>query len=232
MRARDDARQIAAQIAAMRHEPVLAPVIEIVALGHEAPAGSFDAILATSGHAFLGLGSGSALSREKPVFAVGERTAAAALAEGFTDVRVAGGDAAALAALVTASGPGHVLYLAARDRKPTLESALHAAGLRVTVREAYEAKVVAGWEQAVVALLRADGIGAALHFSRRSAALALQLAHQHDVQAELLALRHYCLSDDVAAPLLAMGATSVEIAAQPDAAHLLELLIPRRSNYA
>lgn len=203
----------------------MAPVIQVVSTGSVLPAGSFDATVATSAHA-LRVGSGPVPERRKPFFAVGRRTAEAASAAGFTDVCRCGSDAAELAALVISrlSRPACLLYLAGRDRKPTLETALREAGFRLTVHEVYEARAVEAWPAGVLERLRTDRVDAALHFSRRSTTLSLDLARVHQVLPVFLRLRHYCLSADVAAPLRSAGAARLEVASRPDAPSLLALL--------
>lgn len=225
-RAHADAEGVAKQLAALGHEAVLAPVIRVVPTDIAAPPGPFDATVATSAHALTRGKAGPDSQRQKPFFAIGARTAEAARETGFTDVRRCGGDAAALAALVGAAmnRPARVLYLAGRDRKPTLETALIEAGLSVSVHEVYQARSTEAWADAVTAALRTHQVDAALHFSRRSAALALDLARHHEALAAFLRLRHYCLSPDVAAPLRLSGVAAIEVAPRPDSASLLTLL--------
>ena len=227
-RAPPDAERVAEQLAALGHEAILAPVIDIVATTLAAPAGLFDATVATSAHA---LGNGDALSRlsrQMPFFAVGNRTAEAAGAAGFSDIRGCEGGATELAARVTSDlkRPARVLYLAGRPRKPTLEAALARAGFSLTVHEAYEARGAEAWAGSVLDRLRARHIDAALHFSHRSASLALDLARRHHALPAFLWLRHYCLSPDVAAPLRSSGAETIEVAPRPDASSLMALLTP------
>jgi uroporphyrinogen-III synthase len=68
---------------------------------------------------------------------------------------------------------------------------------------------------------RLDG---ALHYSRRSAATLLALAETAGALNALLNLAHYCLSDEVAAPLRRAGAARVSVAPRPDEAALIGLL--------
>ena len=65
-----------------------------------------------------------------------------------------------------------------------------------------------------------DGV---LHYSRRSAEGFVGAARQAGAFDAALRLTHYCLSEVVAAPLRAAGAT-VRIAAHPDEESLLALL--------
>ena len=222
-RPQPDAGRTAAALAERGHAAVLAPVTEIRRTGAALPGGRFDAIAATSHHAFAGP---EGLDRHLPVFAVGARTAAAARAAGFRDVRVGRGDAAGLADLLrlTLPRPARLLYLAGRDRKPLLEEAVSRAGYGISVAEVYGADALPDWPAEVRDALRGREVEAALHYSRRSVDLALGLAARTGLDEAVLLLRHLCLSDDCAEPLLERRAASVAVADRPDEDALLALL--------
>ncbi len=225
-RAEPEAGRTAEALARRGHEAVPAPVTAFRRTGAALPGGRYDAVVATSHHAFAARSEGEdGVERARPVFAVGSRTAAAARAAGFRDVRVGAGDASGLADLLrlTLPRPARLLYLAGRDRKPVLEEALAAAGYGIAAVSVYAAEPVEAWPAAALAALRSGAVAAALHYSRRSADLALALAAREGVGDALLALRHLCLSADAAAPLLERGAT-VGIAGRPDEDALLALL--------
>ena len=218
-----DAGRTAAALAERGHAAVLAPVTIVRSTGAVLPAGRFDAIAATSHHAFA---APERLDRRLPVFAVGGRTAAAARAAGFRDVRVGRGDAAGLADLLrlTLPRPARLLYLAGRDRKPLLEEAVAAAGYVIAVAEIYGADALPDWPIEVQAALRGRELDAALHYSRRSVDLALALAARAGLEDAVLLLRHVCLSGDCAEPLMERRAVSVAVADRPDEDALLALL--------
>ena len=71
--------------------------------------------------------------------------------------------------------------------------------------------------------LRTGQIGAALHYSRRSADLVIRLAEEAGLASSLLMFPHLCLSADVAAPLRSAGATTL-VAGDPSEEALLGLL--------
>ncbi len=75
VRAAEDARRTAARLAAAGHQAIVAPVLTIRALDFDLPAGDFDAVLATSAHAFREAGRLSRVTH-LPLFVVGARTAA------------------------------------------------------------------------------------------------------------------------------------------------------------
>ncbi len=76
----------------------------------------------------------------------------------------------------------------------------------------------------LTAALEAGDVEAVLHFSRRSAENYVAGARAAGIAEEALAVRHYCLSAQVAEPLEAAGAKRVAIAPRPQEAALIELL--------
>jgi uroporphyrinogen-III synthase len=223
-RSRDDAERTARALATRGHEACLAPVTRIVPTGDPAPAGGlYDAVIVTSAHgadALAGLED-----RRSPVFAVGERTAEAARAAGFAQVVAAEGDAASLSRLIRRSlqpGPT-LLHVTARHRKDEPAASLRAAGFTVLQWEAYEARAVETLPEAACEALRTGQIGAALHYSRRSADLVVRLAGEAGVASGLTAFPHLCLSADAAVPVKRAGA-AILVAGDPAEERLLELL--------
>src|SRR5262249_816769 len=121
-----EAQRTAARLTALGHEVVCAPLLEIVATGFALPFGPYDAILARGTQRVTLFGADSArLIHDLPLFAVGERTAAAAHAASFCNVRPAAPDARELTEKIVDcyQKPASLLYLAGRDRKRELETA-------------------------------------------------------------------------------------------------------------
>ena len=228
-----DAERTGRELAARGHEAVIAPVLRIESTGASPPSGSFDAVILTSANAVPALVSLGAGAAALPAFAVGERTAAAAAAAGFADVRAAEGDAASLAGLVARTAPSRakLLLVAGRDRKPEPHAALSAAGFAVATWVAYGAVAVERLPGAGESALRERRLDAALHYSRRSAGVLLDLVDGAGLAAEFRALAHVCLSADAAAPLQAAGAQHVVIAGRPDETALLTAFEEWASGY-
>lgn len=161
--------------------------------------------------------------RGRLVFAVGDRTAAAARAAGFARVASAEGDVEALAALIVgeaATLDGAVLHPGAREPAGDLLSPLIAAGLTARRLALYESL---DRDPAASTLARLDDLRAVLLHSPRAARKLSQVLARHPAPR----LRALCLSAAVAAPLeaLAPGAlASVAVAPRPDEAALLGLL--------
>ena len=181
----------------------------------------------------------------------------AELAGRFADVRLADGHIAAIAphlagivgeATIDAGGgallPGlhdHHIHLNATaaamaslrcgppevTSREALAAALTAAGFRITAFVAYRAEALERLPPAVGRDLAEHRLEAALHYSRRSAAVALALADGSEHGGAFRRLRHYCLSPDVAAPLEAAGVPVHFVAARPREADLLDALARR-----
>lgn len=120
---------------------IVLPLSETVPLAAEMPSGHYDAVAITSVNAMRHADPALIASlRHLPVYAVGEKTAAAARAAGFSAVIAAGGDGEALAGkLVNTLWRGaHVLYLAGRVRRPDFERQARAGGLTLAVHETYD----------------------------------------------------------------------------------------------
>lgn len=212
----------AEKLAARGHEACLAPVTRIVPTGDPMPSEPYDVLIVTSAHAEAAL---AALDRTRPVFAVGERTAEPLRAAGFADIAVAEGDAVSLVRLIrdTLASGLTLLHVSARHHKEEPALSLRAAGFTILQWEAYEAKAVERLPDSAVAALRSGQIGAALHYSRRSADLVIRLAGEAGLASSLLGVPHLCLSADVAAPLKSAGAATF-VAEEPSEEALLRLL--------
>ena len=225
MRAVEDAEATAAALRLRGFVAVVAPAIEIRALPAAPPEGRFEALVATSPRAFLALGDADRARLARiPLHVVGARAARAARDAGLAPAGEPAVDAAALAERLARTLPSaaRLLYLAGRDRKPTLEAALAAAGLAVEAIELYAAEACEAWSAGEArAVAACDG---ALHYSRRTAALAVALAARAGFAERFRALDHFCLSADVADPLVASGAVRIVCADAPDEARLIAAL--------
>jgi uroporphyrinogen-III synthase len=221
-----DALRTAERLAELGHEPALSPVLSVRATGAALPEGPFDAVLATSANAFVGLDRGAS-AMSLPIFTVGESTAAAARRAGFDEIRQGPGRAHELAAYVVRSMPAgaKLLYLAGRDRTDVIENTLSGSGFAVTPVEIYAADPALKLSRQAEEAIR-SGETVVLHYSARSAALFLALAIRSDLENAVLRCTHLCLSEAVAAPLREAGARTL-IAARPDEKALIALLTPQ-----
>lgn len=230
LRPEEAARRTAQRLRERGHAVVVAPLLTIRATGEPCPPGPFDGVVVTSPNAFEALRETDiAALRALPLLAVGERTGEVARQAGFAAVTAAGGDRLALAALApSVFTPGaRLLLVLGRDHKVDTPALLAAPGFPVVPWIAYVAEAEETLPPAAVVALGNGTVTIALHYSRRSAALALALADGAGCGDAFRALRHQCLSGDVAAPLQAAGARDVVAAAVPHEEALLALLPAR-----
>ncbi len=222
----DDARRTAARLAAMGHEAILSPVIEIKPTGAAIANEKFDLVIATSSQALRYCGEQARILRELPLAVVGARTRRAAAKHGFRSPVHIAENAAALADHVKTSCPAttSILYLAGEERKPDLEANLTQAGFAIHAVPVYRAARAGAFSEEAADIIRQEKIDAALHFSRRSAAIFVALAHDAGLTHECARLKHLCLSADVAAGLSDLRADHVAIAERPSAEALLALI--------
>ncbi len=118
LRPRPGADETAAKARSRGLDPIVAPLFTVRPLAWGAPDSTgFDAVFLTSANAPRCGGDGMAPYFGLPCYAVGERTAEAARAAGFADVRTGAADGDALAALATADGISAAIHFCGRDHK-------------------------------------------------------------------------------------------------------------------
>ncbi|MBV9996251.1 MAG: uroporphyrinogen-III synthase [Caulobacteraceae bacterium] len=205
-------------------EAVIAPLLAVRAL--ETPIGleGVSAIAFTSANAVRAFAERSQ-AREARVFAVGEATAAAARAAGFSSVVSAGGDVKALVALLAGRRRelgGVILNPTAAQPAADIAGALAAIGLRVRPAPLYETVETEPSPALLERLPEIDHV--LLHSARGSRALA-RLLKRHPAP-HLAAL---ALSRQVASPIGRSRLAAIRIAAAPEEAALLALLDEDRS---
>jgi uroporphyrinogen-III synthase len=229
-----DGERTAQALRARGHAVVLAPLLRTENVDFVLPEQAFSAVVLTSANAARAIAEhhGRAQLTALTAFTVGRRTAEAARALGFRDVRSANGDKSDLVDLLRAdlsrtdllrmesSDRAPLLYLAGEDRAGDLA----AADLPVHTAVVYRALKADRFPPPVAAALAQREIDGVLHFSARSAEAYLDCAVRGGIRNQALALVHYCLSRQVAAPLSAAGAAAIRIAARPDEIAMLELV--------
>lgn len=214
-----------ARLMALGLTAVVAPVLIISPTHQLAPLGSYHAALATSANALRLMSP--RLRRQlvnTPIYCVGNKTAEAARAQGFRDLRIAEGDGHHLAALTVKDFPhsGHLLYLTGTPRKSILEDELRAAGLDVLAIDLYHADPVVEWPNTTKRAVQS--VTQILHYSRASAEALLAIVARDSFLSRLHTVDHLCLSTDVAIALRNGGCAKIAIAAQPNEAALFDLI--------
>ena len=209
------------------HAVLVAPLLSTQAVEADF-AGPYGGVLMTSANAARALAAhprGAELTNV-PAFTVGARSAEAARAAGFDDVTSADGALGDLVRVVAARLAGsrtRLLYLAGEDRAGDLAGELAAHGVAVDTVVIYRA-VAAERLPAELAQALSGKLDGAMHYSRRSVTTLIALAEQAGVLNAVLNLAHYCLSDEVAAPLREAGAWQISVASQPDEGALFGLI--------
>lgn len=223
-RSRPGAEADAAALAALGHDPLIDPVLEIVPVPATLDLAPVAAVAVTSAAAVRAL---AALTprRDRPLFAVGAATAAAARAAGFEDIDAGeaadAGDAAALAArLVRAAPPGRAAWpvLWPRGREVAADLAALAFALapgRVEVRPVVVYAAEPRRPDAALAAVAAGQVAAVLLHSPRGARAAAEAL----AAAGLAPPPAITLSPAVAA---AWPGPVLAVAARPDADALKE----------
>lgn len=226
-----DNERTAVTLRAQGHEVLLAPLLRIEAVPDaDLGAPPWAAILFSSAN-----GARAVVAHPRrgellklPALTVGQTSADAARAAGFTDVISADGDAGDLARLAAerlAGAKSPLLYISGEDTSGNLAGSLSAAGFSIRTVVAYRAVKADRFPSAVLDALAQGQIDGVLHFSRRSVESYLDCAA--GMTGAALKPPHYCLSERAAEPLQAAGAGHIVVAARPDEASLLALVTPK-----
>lgn len=224
-----DAERTAAKLRARGHVVLVVPLLRIEPVQHaQIGPGPFSALLVTSANAASAVARHARFAelRALPVFAVGDRSAEAMRAAGFVDVASAHGDVSDLAALVAGrcKPDASLLYLAGADRSGDLAGVLSARGFAVETAVVYRAVATGALPPEALAAM-ADGVDGVLHFSRRTSEAYVDVARAGGLPGDALkGPVHFCLSSQVAEPLIEAGAADTRVAAGPTEAALLALI--------
>jgi len=214
-RAQPEAEATARRMRALGHEPLVAPVLEVQPIGEAPDLEGVGALAFTSRN---GVRAFAALwdVRDLPVFAVGDSTAEAARAAGFSEVSSASGDVAALAGLIAArreSFNGEVLHAAPEEPAGDLIAALQARGVPARAQAVYRT-VPAGFEPP-------DGVQAVLVHSAKAARRLAEAPGLEFIEPVMAAI---CISAAAAEPLRGLPFGEVLVAPASTEAALLETL--------
>ena len=213
-RAEPGASATARRVEAMGWTPLVAPLLEARPLGAVLDLTGIAALAFTSAQ---GVRAFTALSDARlPAFTVGDATAEAARAAGFTHVQSADGDVAALANLIARANPGPVLHAGALHPAGDLVGDLTARGLAARAVALYDTVAV----DPAPALAHLPDIAAVLVHSPRAATLLAGIPRARSAAH----LQLFVLSEAVAAPLRALENATIAVAPFPNEPSLLNLL--------
>jgi len=226
-RPRPDADATAAELIALGHEPVVAPLLEVT---FDTDAGldmsAVQAILITSANGARALASATD-RRDLPVFAVGAASAATARQCGFARTESADGNVEALAALVIARlapNNGLLVHVAGTVTAGDLSGILTGSGFDVRRRVLYRADPVTTLPEETEKQLREDTLDAVLFYSPRTAAQFARLVRAGGLAGACKRIVALALSDAVAEKLVSLGFSDIIVSETPDQDSLFRAL--------
>ena len=224
-----DAQASIDRLAALGIDAVAAPLLRRAALDFHLPAVSgFAALAVTSTNALRALEDKGVLAAlmHLPVYAVGDRTAHEARALGFAEVFSAGGTFERLTTMLAlARFEGPVLYPAGRHLSGDLAQALAPHGIMVVTATVYDMVAESHFPDRTLTALETGGLAAVLIYSRRTAEIFCTLVGEKLSAAKKRDLAVFCLSENVAQPLVEKHFTRVHLADRPDEEAMMSLAL-------
>jgi uroporphyrinogen-III synthase len=203
-----DGERTAAALRGRGHHMLVAPMLRMQTLDCAIADRPYAAVVMTSANAARAIAGHPCCRalRSLAAFTVGCHTAAAARAAGFRDVHCADGDRNDLTDLLRrrlAESAAPLLYLAGEDRAGGEElTALAATTIAAVIYRMIKAERFPTAVGMALAQRRIDGV---LHFSRRSCEAYLDCASRGGLIPRALEPLQFCLSRQVAEPLVAQG---------------------------
>lgn len=223
----EDAERLIQILAVQGIEGVATPLLDITYDdGPTLDLGGVQAVVFTSANGVRAFAR-RATDRALPALCVGDATRAEAKAVGFTFVKSADGDVAALAALIKADldpNGGALLHPAGSHVAGDLGGQISAAGFTYRREALYTAQKIETLPDAASKALEAGTVDGVLLYSPRTAAAFGRVVQNAGLDAALGTVTAYCLSAAVANKVAALPWADVKIAAQPDQDALLVLL--------
>ncbi|NQV98911.1 MAG: uroporphyrinogen-III synthase [Rhodospirillales bacterium] len=168
--------------------------------------------------------------RHLAVYAVGDATAQEAMAQGFSQVKTAAGDVAALAALVRqqlSPDGGSLLHCAGTRLAGDLGGELSHAGYGYRREVLYAARASEQLSPDTVAGLQAGQLDGVLLYSPRTAAIFSACIGRAGLQPALSQVTAYCLSPAVGEGIRDLPWQFVAVAKSPTQTALLEIVLAR-----
>ena len=226
-RPRSDAEETAAKLAALGHDPLIAPLLEIkFHAGGEIALDGVQAVLITSANGIRALAQRTA-RRDVRVLAVGEQSAETAHALGFENVDHARGDAVALANLAVATlSPknGVLVHISGSETRGNLVEKLAASGFSMRSEIVYDAVAAETLPADVQVALAQRKLDIAFFYSPRTAHLFVNLVTGLKLAGACTALDAVCISQATASELRGLSFRNIRVAAEPNQDALLALL--------
>ena len=226
-RPEEDTAEIAGKLRTMGHAVIAAPLLHIQF--HDGPEILLDgvqAILATSANGVRAIARRTP-RRDVPLFAVGPQTEAEARVAGFTHIKNAHGDGAALARATAGwvkPENGILLHAAGAEAPKLLVAELEKSGFTVWREVLYEAQAATQLPDMAAQALKSGALDAVMHFSSRSARTFADCVAREGLSAKCENLIALCISEASAQALSPLHFREIRIAKAPNQQTLLELL--------
>ncbi|MBX9465206.1 MAG: uroporphyrinogen-III synthase [Aquamicrobium sp.] len=227
------ASETAARLEALGFETVVLPLTHIVPLdaGPAPDPHAVDAVAVTSVNALRHASPAMiAILSGKPVFAVGDATAEAALHSGFAAASSASGTAVDLAAMIAARMPAgsRILHLAGRERTEGFAEALYDRGFDVRILEVYSAEKVSYTTDFLMETFAPGPIWGTPVFSTRGAMLLRELLDNSLLAYAFEKTRIFCISRKVAEVLAPVAGDRICVSDEPTEDSIMVLLSSQR----
>jgi uroporphyrinogen-III synthase len=219
-----EATALAQALGARGHSPVIAPFFRLQVLhppaDFAASLADSQAVLVTSANGARALAEATE-QRSKPIYAVGDTTAATAEGLGFTTVTSASGDAAALSNLIQqrldpTNGP--LLHVTGAD----VAGDLAPEGFEVRRIVLYEARVADTLPESARAALEARAIDVATFFSPRASETFVRLVTEAKLADTCRSVTALAISPAAAEPLAALPFAATVAAERPTRQSVLD----------
>lgn len=230
-RPREDAEPLAVALAARGIDSLIEPLMSVEFTG----AGPLDldgvrALAATSANGVRAFAARDA-RRDLPVWAVGEATARAARAAGFSRVETAGGDVESLGEAIVGgreANLGCVLHIAGTVSAGDLGGRLAAAGIAYRRAVLYRMRPAEAFSAATLRAFAEKALGGVALYSPRTGAIFAELVARHRLDAACRRQSAYCLSAAVARRVGRLGWARTLIAARPEQSAMVATIVADR----
>jgi uroporphyrinogen-III synthase len=224
-----DAGREAEVLAALGHEPVLAPLL-VIEFSGDVPLEleGAQALIATSRNALRALASHPARDEalKLPLLAVGDATAGEAHSLGFADVTIGPGTGPKLVELILHEFEpvrGALVHLSGDMLAFDVKAALEREGFAVRRFVLYRAVPASAFPDQALSLLKAGQVDGVILMSPRTAKTFAGLVTRHGVVTQAKDLVCYCLSESVAEAAASVSG-EMRVAARPREEDVLALL--------
>ena len=227
-RPQPDAASLTQALAALGHEVIEAPLLDIRFEDQSGPLDLDDvqAVLATSANGVRALAAATE-RRGISLFAVGDESARTAEELGFTRVTSADGDVDGLAGTVIHTldpADGALLHVAGSKIAGDLVGTLASADFTTRRVTLYESRATVSLPTAAATVLKSGNVDAVVFFSPRTAKTFVRLVDDAGVAHACQLLKAYCLSEAVAEEVGGLAWRTVHVAERPSQDALLDCL--------